>query len=199
MHFHRCFTLCWDSSELRWLPQVCDNAKHISLISASEPMFCHVLPLYEGNDSMRQPEVRSSGGAIDCAQLVSRPSIKCCSLWWGAAMQVASRIWVLWGIVYLVPWDTTNGRIGAMGVFSPTFASLMAAWCLSEIIRYGFFAARVLPSLLLFSPRWYLSNISFGICRCANGNIVICRACPLMVTLFGPTSRLQVLAVILSS
>lgn len=60
-------------------------------------------------------------------------------------MQVASRIWVLWGIVWLVPVDTTTGSLPALGPLSPTFTSLVIAWALSEIFRYGFFAAKVMP------------------------------------------------------
>lgn len=62
-----------------------------------------------------------------------------------AAMQVASRIWVLWGIVWLVPGETTGGALPALGPLSPTFTSLVTAWALSEIFRYGFFSAKVEP------------------------------------------------------
>ena len=60
-----------------------------------------------------------------------------------AAMQVASRLWVLWGIVYLAPEDTTRGYAPFLGAYGPSFTSLVTAWALSEIIRYGFFAAKV--------------------------------------------------------
>lgn len=60
-----------------------------------------------------------------------------------AAIQVASRVWVLWGIVNLVPEDTTQGSLRQLGPLSPTLTSLVVAWSLSEIIRYGFFAAKV--------------------------------------------------------
>lgn len=58
---------------------------------------------------------------------------------------MASRIWVAWGIVNLVPEETTQGALQQLGPLSPTFTSLVTAWCLSEIIRYGFFAAKVRP------------------------------------------------------
>lgn len=57
-------------------------------------------------------------------------------------MQVASRIWVLWGIVVLVPDETTQGSLPALGPLSPTLTSLVAAWAVSEIIHYGFFATK---------------------------------------------------------
>jgi very-long-chain (3R)-3-hydroxyacyl-CoA dehydratase len=53
-------------------------------------------------------------------------------------------LWVLWGIVNLVPKETTQGSLQQLGPLSPTLTSLVIAWSLSEIIRYGFFAAKVL-------------------------------------------------------
>ena len=53
---------------------------------------------------------------------------------------------MLWGVVNLVPEDTTQGSLRQLGPLSPTLTSLVVAWSLSEIIRYGFFAAKV-PSL----------------------------------------------------
>jgi Protein tyrosine phosphatase-like protein, PTPLA len=50
---------------------------------------------------------------------------------------------VLWGIVNLVPEETTQGSLQQLGPLSPTLTSLVTAWSLSEIIRYGFFAAKV--------------------------------------------------------
>ena len=50
---------------------------------------------------------------------------------------------MLWGIVNLVPEDTTQGSLRQLGPLSPTLTSLVVAWSLSEIIRYGFFAAKV--------------------------------------------------------
>lgn len=83
------------------------------------------------------------------------------------AMQVASRIWVLWGIVYIVPWDTTTGSLRSLGGLSPTFASLVIAWALSEIIRYGFFAARALNigshSLLWLRYSGFLALYPIGV------------------------------------
>jgi hypothetical protein len=67
------------------------------------------------------------------------------------AMQVASRIWCLWGIV--VPCASTvipNGLLSAsqqaaLGLPSwanINFITLMTAWACSEVIRYGFFALK---------------------------------------------------------
>lgn len=64
----------------------------------------------------------------------------CCSL---AGMQVASRVGILWAVVDLVPDETTQGSLQQLGPLSPTFTSLVMAWSLVEIIRYGFFAAKV--------------------------------------------------------
>lgn len=66
------------------------------------------------------------------------------------ALQVASRIWVLWGIVLLVPDETTQGSIRQLGPLSPTVTSLVGAWAVSEIIRYGFFAAKASLTSLQF-------------------------------------------------
>jgi hypothetical protein len=65
------------------------------------------------------------------------------------AMQVASRIWCLWGIVNAVPVPTTTSGLPAtpLGFIGPVplqlnLISLLTAWCLSEVIRYGFFALK---------------------------------------------------------
>ncbi len=46
------------------------------------------------------------------------------------AVQLASRLWVLWGIAYLVPDARTQ----------PAFATMVAAWALTEVPRYLYFA-----------------------------------------------------------
>jgi very-long-chain (3R)-3-hydroxyacyl-CoA dehydratase len=64
-----------------------------------------------------------------------------------AGMQVASRIWLLWGIIVPVNGPTTTGSIPLLSAgpvnFSLSISTLMVAWCLSEIIRYSFFALKV--------------------------------------------------------
>mmetsp|Transcript_31069 Transcript_31069/g.68975 ORF Transcript_31069/g.68975 Transcript_31069/m.68975 type:complete len:237 (+) Transcript_31069:60-770(+) len=73
------------------------------------------------------------------------------------AMQVASRLWILWGIVVPLQEQTLGGAIKLVKVGPRTlqldFISLMVAWCLSEIIRYSFFALKefgVVPYFLLW-------------------------------------------------
>lgn len=66
------------------------------------------------------------------------------------AMQVASRLWIVWGIIVPVPGPTTTGcvdlstfgldvKAGLFRWLKLDLVSLLTAWCLSEIIRYGFF------------------------------------------------------------
>ena len=64
------------------------------------------------------------------------------------ATQVASRIWILWGIVCLAPEATTTSvanlaipQIPGLGI-QLSIITLLTAWCLSEMIRYGFFACK---------------------------------------------------------
>jgi very-long-chain (3R)-3-hydroxyacyl-CoA dehydratase len=62
------------------------------------------------------------------------------------ATQVASRLWILWGIVAAAPAQTTAERLVILSLPSPapqlslSLATLLTAWCLSEVLRYGFFA-----------------------------------------------------------
>lgn len=70
-------------------------------------------------------------------------------------MQVASRIWCLWGIVNAVPAATVAPGVGlpakplavlsVLGGKLPiqlNLVSLLTAWCLSEVIRYSYFALK---------------------------------------------------------
>jgi very-long-chain (3R)-3-hydroxyacyl-CoA dehydratase len=66
-------------------------------------------------------------------------------------MQVASRIWCLWGIVVpcageviphgLLP-ASLQAQLGLPAWANINFITLMTAWCTSEVIRYGFFALK---------------------------------------------------------
>ncbi|MEW5303599.1 MAG: hypothetical protein WDW38_009010 [Sanguina aurantia] len=64
------------------------------------------------------------------------------------AMQVASRQWVLWGLLVPLPAATTTGGIElgeVAGVkLQLSLVSLIVAWGLSEVIRYSFFAFKEL-------------------------------------------------------
>jgi hypothetical protein len=66
-------------------------------------------------------------------------------------MQVASRIWCLWGIVVpcaatVIPHGLlTPAQQAALGLpawANINFITLMTAWACSEVIRYGFFALK---------------------------------------------------------
>lgn len=68
-------------------------------------------------------------------------------------MQVASRIWCLWGIVNAVPAATVGGGIPAkpLAMLGPlpiqlNLISLLTAWCLSEV-RGGGLGAPMCPQL----------------------------------------------------
>eukprot|EP00887_Chlorella_sp_A99_P006090 scaffold22.g6090.t1 len=66
------------------------------------------------------------------------------------ATQVASRLWILWGIVNLAPGPTTGGAVrllatpGGAWAVQLSLTTLLAAWGLSEVSRYSFFAAKEL-------------------------------------------------------
>ncbi|PNH00067.1 3-hydroxyacyl-CoA dehydratase PASTICCINO 2, partial [Tetrabaena socialis] len=61
-------------------------------------------------------------------------------------MQVASRLWVLWGIINLAPAEATGGSVplGGLAVgghpLALSLATLLAAWGITEVVRYSFFA-----------------------------------------------------------
>lgn len=76
--------------------------------------------------------------ALHCALGLVRASV------FTTGMQVASRVGILWAVVDLVPDETTQGSLQQLGPLSPSFTSLIMAWSLVEIIRYGFFAAKAL-------------------------------------------------------
>lgn len=75
------------------------------------------------------------------------PDAPTCTLPTPAALQVASRLWVLWGVIVPVQGPTTSGAIvlGHVGgvTLQLNLASLLVAWCLSEVVRYSFFALKV--------------------------------------------------------
>ena len=64
-----------------------------------------------------------------------------------AATQVASRLFILWGIVDLVPATRASPLVllrlplgGAGASLQLSLVTLLTAWCCSEVIRYSFFA-----------------------------------------------------------
>lgn len=62
---------------------------------------------------------------------------------------MASRLWILWGVIDLVPGKAAGGAVflgpPLGGHFQPqlNIATLLAAWSVTEFIRYGFFAIKV--------------------------------------------------------
>ena len=67
-----------------------------------------------------------------------------------AAMQVGSRIWILWGIVNLVPGicslsSVPLGKAGGVA-FAFNYTTLLYAWSITEVIRYFFYGIKVCES-----------------------------------------------------
>jgi very-long-chain (3R)-3-hydroxyacyl-CoA dehydratase len=67
------------------------------------------------------------------------------------ATQVASRIWILWGIIDVAPGPTTSQTLTVFPTFgllpglhhaALSLVTLLFAWSCSEIIRYSFFALK---------------------------------------------------------
>ena len=73
------------------------------------------------------------------------------------ALQVASRLWIVWGIIVPVQQDTISSavkitEIGGLSV-ELNLLTLLVAWSLSELIRYSFFALKemgIVPYLSLW-------------------------------------------------
>ncbi|PRW58764.1 N-methyltryptophan oxidase isoform A [Chlorella sorokiniana] len=76
------------------------------------------------------------------------------------ATQVASRLFILWGVVDLVPATRASPLVllrlplgGGGGALQLSLVTLLTAWCCSEVIRYSFFAFKELgmqPYVLLW-------------------------------------------------
>lgn len=65
-------------------------------------------------------------------------------------MQVGSRIWILWGIVNLVPGicslsSVPLGKAGGVA-FAFNYTTLLYAWSITEVIRYFFYGIKVCES-----------------------------------------------------
>ena len=54
------------------------------------------------------------------------------------AMQVASRLLLVWGIGYAFPATTR---------YSPAYSSMLIAWSVTEVIRYGYFVFALTDSV----------------------------------------------------
>ena len=77
------------------------------------------------------------------------------------AMQVASRIWCLWGIVVPCAPVTIYGGIPAAAPYlykgiraQLNLVSLLTAWCSSEVVRYGFFALKEVMGTPPYFATW---------------------------------------------
>jgi very-long-chain (3R)-3-hydroxyacyl-CoA dehydratase len=66
-----------------------------------------------------------------------------------AVIQVLSRLWAVWGVVYQAPEATTLGSIKLLKVENQqlelSMYTLLFAWGVTEVLRYGFFAVKVSP------------------------------------------------------
>ena len=64
-----------------------------------------------------------------------------------AVIQVLSRYWALWGIVEVAPEAVKNGALKLLTVGDVTLQlniiTLLFSWSATEILRYGFYAAKV--------------------------------------------------------
>lgn len=63
-------------------------------------------------------------------------------------LQVASRVWLVWGILVAAPAQVTSRGIDLLPIkglsFELNLVTLLAAWSVTEIIRYSFFAVKEL-------------------------------------------------------
>lgn len=71
-------------------------------------------------------------------------------------MQVFSRLWCLWGIIYQAPEATTLGSVKLLKVggtqLELSLYTLLFAWGVTEVLRYGMFAIKVFPHLRVLYP-----------------------------------------------
>ena len=72
-----------------------------------------------------------------------------------AVIQVLSRYWALWGIVEVAPEAVKEGALKLFTVGDVTFQlnliTLLFCWSTTEILRYGFYAAKASHSPFLGS------------------------------------------------
>ena len=64
-----------------------------------------------------------------------------------AVIQVFSRLWALWGIIHQAPAATTEGSVKLVQAddfpLELNMYTLLTAWGVTEVLRYGFFAVKV--------------------------------------------------------
>ena len=58
-----------------------------------------------------------------------------------------SRIWALWGIVNLAPEAVSGGGFTFLKAgpvqLQTSLVTMLFCWCITEVLRYGFYAAKV--------------------------------------------------------
>lgn len=84
-------------------------------------------------------------------------------------MQVASRLLLVWGVMYPFGGDIVGGDSsdGTTKIGDYAFFGCMGAWGITECIRYGFFALQVsgvkVPAWWIWL-RYVLVSFAFGFC-----------------------------------
>ena len=65
----------------------------------------------------------------------------------GSSAATSTRIWALWGLVAVAPEACSTGAVTLLAAgpakLQLNYVSLMMCWSISEILRYGFYAAKV--------------------------------------------------------
>ena len=76
-----------------------------------------------------------------------------------SVLQVASRVWLVWGVLVAAPAQVTASGLDMIpfkGVsFELNLITLLVAWSVTEIIRYSFFAVKVGAN----SSFWHPANV----------------------------------------
>lgn len=63
-------------------------------------------------------------------------------------LQVLSRLWVVWAVLWLCPPSREYVyELGAGAGIGPSIATLLVAWCVTEVVRYAFYAAKQLGAV----------------------------------------------------
>ena len=68
-------------------------------------------------------------------------------LFFWPVIQVLSRLWAVWGIVLQAEAQTSTGSVDLLKLpnvtLSLSMSTLIFAWSVTEVLRYGFFAVKV--------------------------------------------------------
>ncbi|KAK2813378.1 hypothetical protein FQN50_000693 [Emmonsiellopsis sp. PD_5] len=116
-------------------------------------IFDAVFPLLLRTQSLALMEILHSLAGLVRASVVT------------TAMQVASRILVVWGVLYLFAGEGLFGTTGEVGevvkVGDWAFVGCVSAWGITECIRYGFFALQVMGAGVPGWMSWLRYNTFF--------------------------------------